>query len=522
MKKNLTGLLFIMVIAVAGYSQAFRLAKPNLNGDNTYAGLPSNSVSEIVAQGDSLMWFATGGGVSMSPDFGATFVSYYQGMNNLPRGGVSAIAVKGDTIWTAGIFDSNTVVGSMQTGGGLAYSINLGKNWTYVPQPVDDPADNLDDWNDQSVSFLPVTTNVNNTTWDIALTDDYVYIVSWAGGIRRSADMGQTWQRIPLPSDDIDRLACGDSIDFVINPRDPPEGNHNHKGFSVLTYGDTVWIGTANGINLGIVESPDCISWRKFTAQNSPISGNFVVALARQVWRGKETIWAATLPAEGAGEYYAVSKTSDGGLTWTTTLINERAYNFAFQDSIIYVCTQNGLFKSIDGENWAIYTPIDDPSSGEQIYSEDFYAATVDDREGQNYLWVGTSDGIAKTASDGLNWKVFRTAVSTKSAGQPAIYAYPNPFAPYHHNVLGDDGHVRVQYYMDQTGSVRLEVYNFAMECVYRGGWQSIINAGDHHLVWNGRAMNGEIVANGTYFCKLIQKSNGREKDYWTKLIVIK
>lgn len=522
MKKSLAGLLFITVFSVVGYSQAFRLAKPNLNGDNTYAGLPSNSVSEIVAQGDSLIWFATGGGLSMSPDFGVSFVSYYSGMNNLPRGGISAIAVKGDTIWVAGIFDSTTVIGSMQTGGGLAYSIDRGENWTYVSQPVDDPADDHDDWNNQSVAFLPVTTSVNNTTWDIALTDDYVYIVSWAGGIRRSADMGQTWQRIPLPSDDLNELSCGDIIDFEINPRDPPDGNHNHKGFSVLAYGDTVWIGTANGINLGIVESSDCISWRKFSAQNSPISGNFVVALARQVWQGKETIWAVTLSTDNAGEYNAVSKTSDGGLTWTTTLRNERAYNFAFQDSIVYVCTEAGLFKSIDGENWAVYTPISDTSSGEQIYSEYFYAAMVDNREGENYLWVGTSDGIARTASDGLTWRVFRTAVSTKSAGQSAIYAYPNPFAPNHHNVLNNDGHVRFQYDLDNAASVRLEIYNFAMERVYRSEWQSVMSAGDHHLVWNGRATNGELVANGTYFCKLTKKMNGQAQDFWTKLIVIK
>ena len=32
---------------------------------------------------------------------------------------------------------------------------------------------------------------------------------------------------------------------------------------------------------------------------------------------------------------------------------------------------------------------------------------------------------------------------------------------------------------------------------------------------------DGELVANGTYFCKLIQKSNGNEVEHWTKLIVI-
>jgi len=522
MKKYPAILFIIGFLFTSGFSQAFRLAKPTLDSDNTFLGLASNSVTEIVSQGNSLMWFATGGGLSMSPDFGQTFVSFYPGLNNLPRGGISAIAVKGDTIWVAAVFDSLIQsYGYQQTGGGLAFSIDKGKNCTFVPQPIDDPADNSAEWNNQSVSFLPVTTPINNTTWDIAITDDYVYIVSWAGGIRRSADMGQTWQRIPLPSDDLNNLDCDDLIDFEINPRDPPDGNHNHKGFSILAYGDTIWIGTADGINLGIVESPECISWRKFNAQNSAISGNFVVAIDRQLWKGKETIWAATLTVGESGEYRAVSKTSDGGLTWTTTLVNERPYNFAFQDSIVYVCTERGLFKSIDGENWAIYTPIADIASGEQILTQYFYAAEVDRREGPTYLWVGTGDGVAKTASDGLTWTVYHSAVSTKSTGQPAIYAYPNPFAPRYQNVIGDDGHVRIQYNIDQPASVRLEIYNFAMEQVYRSDWKMVMDAGDHHLIWNGRATNGEIVANGTYFCKLIQKSNGNEVEHWTKLIVI-
>lgn len=523
MRKSLSVILTIGIFAALGFGQAFRLSKPTLNDDSTYTGLSSNSATGIAAQGDSLMWFATGGGLSRTDDFGESFISYYSALNNLPHGGISAIAVRGDTIWVAAVFDSLTGdAGEQQVGGGLAYSTDQGENWTYVSQPIDKEDDVNDDWDGQSVQFLPITTIVNNTTWDIAMSDDYVYIVSWAGGIRRSADLGQTWQRIPLPSDDLDHLNCGDVIDFEINPRDPSEGNHNHKGFSVLAYGDTVWVGTANGINLGIVEGDDCISWRKYNAQNSAISGNFVVALARQVWRGKETIWAVTLPAEDSGEYQAVSKTSDGGLTWTTTLRNERAYNFAFQDSIVYICTENGLFKSIDGENWAVYTPIADTASGEQIYSEFFYAAEVDRREGETYLWVGTGDGIAKTASDGLTWTVYRTAVSTQYSGQPSVYAYPNPFAPYHHNVLNGDGHVRFQYDLDEAANVRLEIFNFAMERVYRSEWQSVMNAGDHHMIWTGRAMNGEVVANGTYFCKLTKKSNGKEQDSWTKLIVVK
>ena len=70
----------------------------------------------------------------------------------------------------------------------------------------------------------------------------------------------------------------------------------------VLVHGDTVWAGTANGINRGIminewVEDPpgnfkllNCIEWVHYSYPYDNLSGNFVVGLARQVWNGFSTI----------------------------------------------------------------------------------------------------------------------------------------------------------------------------------------------------------------------------------------
>lgn len=522
MKRDwLIGLLVVCSWSVVE-GQGRYLAKFNLDDDRTYPGLPSNAVTQLAFQDDSLTWIATGGGLSFSRDFGRTFSSLYSGKNHLPRGGISAIEVRDSIIWVAGVFDSNTVFGSMQTGGGLAYSKDYGQHWTFVPQPLDSANATRISWDGQEISCLPIVTPVSNTTWDIALAGDYVYIVSWAGGLRRSHDWGQTWERIPLPPDSDDQLRCGDPITFALNPRDPPEGNHNHKGFSVLAYGDTIWVGTANGINLGIIERQECIRWRKYTAQNSAISGNFVVALARQLYRGKETIWAVTLPAEGAGEYYAISKTHDAGLTWSTSLSGERAYDFAFADSVVYVATEHGLYKSLDGENWAVYRPAVEPEGGDGIYTNQVYTVAVDRREGRTYLWMGTADGIAKTADDGLTWNVMRYAVSPLRNGKNTIYAYPNPFVPTRQNLLDGEGHVRIRFHLTQGASVRLEVFNFAMERVYASDWKYFAAAGDYNVIWNGRHTNGESVANGTYFIKITQRNGKQEDEFWNKLIIIK
>lgn len=506
------------------WGQLYRLAKPILSDSvSTHPGLASNGVTQIAAQ-DSIIWLATGGGLSRTDDFGESYTSYKIDSNSMPQGGISAIAVLDSVIWVAGVFDSTTEVGSQQTGGGLAYSKDQGETWTYVPQPVDNKNDDTGSWgSDTSVSFLPVTTPVNNTTWDISVAiqdgDTAVYIASWAGGLRRSVDFGASWQRIPLPSDELDQLGCNEEINFEINPRDPPLGNHNHKGFSVIAHETTVWVGTANGINYGIVQENGCIDWQKYNAQNSNLAGNFIVALARQPWNG--TIWAAVLPAEGAGEMRAACKTPDQGRTWYRTLVGKRIYNFAFHDSTVYACTESGLYKSVDGENWAVYHPMADTANLEYIFTHNIYAAHVDILEENGpWLWVGTGDGIAKTASDGLQWSIFRQAAET-SQDHP-IYAYPNPFAPNHHNYLNGEGHVRIQYTLENPATILLEVYDFAMDPVYRGKRHLVTNTGSNSEVWTGKNSAGRLVANGTYFCKLTIKYNGVEKYYWTKLIVVK
>jgi len=527
-------ILLIITLSLLCYGQAFRLSKPFLNDSTVvYEGLGSNGITQIEFQDDSLVWFATGGGLSKTEDLGGSFYSYYRGENNIPRGGISAIATLGNVIWIAGVFDSLTVEGELQTGGGLAYSKNRGENWTYVPQPIDTVAGNykFQPWNGDTVAFLAIKTPINNTTWDIFVSeqngDTIVYITSWAGGLRRSKNFGASWEGIPLPTDDLDMLLCSDKIDFEINPQDPAiqaSGNHNHKGFSVLSYGDTLWVGTADGINLGIIDptNDECIRWQKFNAQNSNLSGNFIISIARQFYNGKETIWVGALTAEGSSEVRGVNKTTDSGLTWTRTLIGERVYGFAFHNEIAYVCTEHGLFKSVDGENWALYDPMKDEYNNRFIYSEDVYAAALEPNKDTPYLWLGTSDGIATTSNDGSAWTIYQQHRSASDSDQPGIYAFPNPFAPNFHNVSRGDGHVRIQYYIENPASVKLEVFDFAMDRVYTDEFAYIEHIGDNALVWNGRNSAGHLVANGTYFCKLTIKDDLIETSYWTKLIVIK
>lgn len=508
-----------ILITAPSYGFDFRLSQAVADTGKMYDGLPSNGVTTIAFQLDSIIWFGTGGGISQTDDFGESFHSYFTGENLLPYGTITAISTLDSLIWVAGVADTTTPLGKYNMGTGLAVSTNAGLTWKYMKQPLDDRYDDWDIWAGDTVEFLPNTTKISNTTWDMATTPEYTYIVSWAGGLRRTADLGETWQRIPLPADDHSTLG-NEHIDYQINPRDPGDGgNHNHKCFSVIAYADTVWVGTANGINRGIVKD-DYIQWTKFNAQNSSISGNFVVGLHRQLYKGRETIWSVCLPAENAGEYQGICKSEDGGLNWKVVLENIRGYSVSSYDSVVFAATEKGLYKSIDGENWALFRTAREVG-GDLILDQIVYESMVDTRNGIPELWIGTSDGVAKKVLNTMDWEIYRSVLSTQSQNQPLFYAYPNPFAPLHHNQMYGEGHVRFQYDLEAPAKVTLEIFTFAMEPVYKSTLQEN-SVGDNAIVWNGRTDDGDYVANGTYMCKLTKKSTGKSETGWTKLIIVK
>ena len=153
-------------------------------------------------------------------------------------------------------------------------------------------------------------------------------------------------------------LVCGqiDSGTYELNPNDPVNGgNHNHKGFSVHVINNTIWVGTANGINKGIIEE-DCINWEHhYTSTWNNISGNWVIGFTNQkLENGTDRIWAITWAGEGNNEKNALSYTDDGGETWQITSPSgesEKVYNLYANENRIWAATASGLYVSEDGEH---------------------------------------------------------------------------------------------------------------------------------------------------------------------------
>jgi photosystem II stability/assembly factor-like uncharacterized protein len=484
--------LFILALVFSffdsGTGQTLKSGGFRLGGVPT-PGPTSNSINDILVMGDDV-WIGTRD-LSRTSDNGANWVTYPEA-NRRGKGGISAIAVRNDTIWVAAAFDTTTELGTFDAGGGLSYSVDNGETWHWIPQPVD--ADTV-------TAYKPTTTNIQNITYDIALTGSTVWITSFGGGLRKSSDMGANWQVVTVDGYPFDAL-----------------GHLTHRAFSVMFDGRALWVGTAGGVH----KSKDGgETWTTYSHQNQPqsISGNFVVAVGYQYTGERDLIWAATIEALGAGEYRGVSMTEDGGLTWKVMLEGEFPHNFGFDpvDGSVYVPTDNGLFKSLDeGGTWAVFPQIVDVESDNAVYTSEMYSAGI----GENQeIWVGSADGLAFSRNSGISWHIFRTFPIPGQAETPSTYAYPNPFSPMRDNLIGGDGHVRFQYSTGRAERITLRIYDFGMNLV-----RTVVEEKDRFVpgsyaeVWNGENDLGEPVANGVYFYKIVMSGGNT---YWGKVMVV-
>ena len=545
---------FVTILAISSLllgqnmlPQYYKMKSINFDS-SAHRGLKTNIIGDIEPQSDTLLWLGTGTGLAVLRDTSSIYtltsnkdIQEGQESASTPDGAVSALAVNGNSLFAAFAKSGENIT----IGNGLIYSSNSTGNtisWTYFNQLVDTEADSLSPFAKRFFRGLPITVKEANVTYDASINGNNIYITSWAGGLRRYNTSTKIWQRIPLPQDNDQTLnTCDESSyittssgsilkDFYLNPRDPIDGgNHNHKAFSVISYSDTVWVGTANGINRGLIGANGCINWTHYTPNADGLSGGFVVDLAIQRYKGYNIIWAATVLAE-QGEVNGVSYSIDGGDTWNSTLIGERAYNITASDSIVLVATKSGLWKTIIDDPadiakaWAKYKPakqaLEIGSTGtykiDEVLSDEVVAVSYDKRpfySSDVTIWISSWDGLARAMNaQGSNWQIYRTSYDPKKA-----YAYPNPFSPYEHNQLQGDGYVHININVKVSFVVKMDVFNFAMEKVAHKEFDRR-RTSTGSFKWNGKDASGRIVDNGVYFIRL----EFDEKVEWIKLIVVK
>lgn len=454
-------------------------------------GIAGNSINDLLVRGDTL-YAASDEGLAFTRDYGHTW-SRYTHENGIGKGGISALDVRNGVVWISTGFDTLIDHSHLPAGGGVGYSEDHGRTWHWFRQPMDSV---------HETGYKPTTTHVQNNTYDLAITENTVWIASFGGGLRKSDDMGKTWQVVTVDNAPFDAL-----------------GKLSHRVFSVLYDQPDLWVGSAGGVHRS---SDSGLTWKTFSHQNQeyPISGNFVVALGKQKTAEKNIIWAATWPTTTESgdttEFKAVSKSEDDGLTWKTMLKNESAHNFAFHESVVYVATDNGVYMSPDyGETWAVYPAMYDEQTNRTIYDLETGCVTAGPRDA---LWIGTSDGLGMTRNNGLTWTVFQVYVSTHESDEPETYACPNPFSPSRDRRLNDAGHCRFVYSVERPAHVTVTVYDFGMNLVTSLEYEAVSPGLQSEPVWTGRNDLGNQVANGVYFYRVQVSGEGT---YWGKVIVV-
>lgn len=490
-------ILFILIFACAVFAQktpgtnGFILSSPGSGGT-----LPSNSIIDFKSSPADFSgaFLATGGGLTrfeasvnflgpsnwMFVDSVWTTFTYNEGLG---LGGLSALDIGNEMIWVATAYDTTTQLGRFTAGGGISWTADPDTGWAWIPQPKDDPYD--------TTVGTPTTTNIQNITYDIAITDTAVWIASFGGGLRKYSLDTEQWYNIPPDGQPFDAYA-----------------NLNHRVFSVIAPDTLLFVGTAHGIN----KSPDGgLTWVNYNYEDDGLSGDFVTALCYQHYNDKDIIWAATWPTEG-DQYHSVTKSENWGLTWTVCegMNGQFTHNFAFDDSIAYAATDEGLWKSVDyGENWYMLPQAEGLNNGYSILEPEVFAAGMYN----NQLWVCTGDGLASSPDYGNNWFVYRAFVSTASSGEPDTYAYPTPYSPARWEA------VRLQYNLTAPSYVTIKIYDFAMDYVTTVCSSKYIAApGDYYETWDGKNSRGDIVANGVYFYKLTKSGQG---EAWGKILIL-
>ena len=504
-------LVLALIFSIASINVFAQLSPENfyIKGDKKYLQKTqyqnplSNTVTDIITIGDTV-WLGTSRGISLSVDGGENWTNFY-GQADFGTDNISSIGYNNGVFWCASARSAEIEGGqTLPEGTGLKYTTNLGATWTTIPQPLDHPDSTTEQYGNNTLQALPVTVAIQNLAYDIAFTPNTIWIATFAGGLRKSTDNGQTWKRVLLPPDNLNSIAPTDSLDFCLSPVKGDfcgEGNLNHRVFSVISTDDnTVYVGTANGINKTTDANSQYPSWKKFNAQNQqlPISGNFITALGYD--STDNTIWGSTWKAESQSEFYGVSASSDGGTTWNTNLRDERPHNFGFKNNDIMIPTDNGVFRSSDnGLTWLLPNSIVDAESEASLRTNIFYAAD----SYQNKIWLGTADGLIKLQEtpgrmwEG-DWRIYIASPPLKSDND--TYCFPNPFNPRQevlkikYSTGGDEANVIIRIFDFSFNYVRTVIQNVP---------RNLTMDSDPIDYWDGRDDDGNYVPNGVYFYRV-------------------
>ncbi|MBD3161811.1 MAG: hypothetical protein GF346_05990 [Candidatus Eisenbacteria bacterium] len=213
-------------------------------------------------------------------------------------------------------------------------------------------------------------------------------------------------------------------------------------------------------------------------------------SLARIDFTDANTGYAAAAVWDGSG---AISRTADGGETWTSRLFPERLHGISFPISdagLVGYCVGSAgtILKTVDaGSSWTAQ------ESGTAVTLRDVHFVDFD-----NGYAVGDGGAILKTTSGGEPPSGIVEEIPSERAEPGAAPAFrPNPFrtATTLHFTLSEGGNVEIAL-LDVTGR--------RVRTLFDGRLAS----GSHSVAWDGRDDSGSRLKAGVYAYRVALPGN--------------
>ena len=535
--------LLFLVLLVGGAAPGGAAAAQTVEaGDGAFTALPPgarNGVFVLDAEGGTLR--AGPSLIAIEPDGTVRFPGADPAFDPPTAADARAFAIeaRGDTVVVALGFNDVTSDAEQppSTAAGFAVSTDGGQTWVSRGPALDESRDTTVTVGASVLRAVPATVPQGAATGDLALTAgaDTIYAASGLAGLRRSTDLGATWQRVVLPPDSA----------FVLDPREPQSflyvpdnrrlprqdaaGNaievpvsFNNDVISVtVDEAGTVWAGTTFGLNRSVrLPGVEDLAWVRYI--DDPLGGGPLGDVIRAVeprpaLDGRDDVWIAasrstTSPASEEEDGISVWRgdDADGFAVFETVLLGVVATDLAFDADWAYAAVPaEGLYVSDDdGGTWRVVRVFRDAAGRRLPLSPGDGVRAVATTPGA--VWVGlgrlddrSSGGLLKSTDGAQTWTLFRAnvapgtdgdggAVEEGSARDVDVYAYPNPFAP------RADSAVRIRLDLDAPGDLTVRVFDFAMNLV-RTLDAPGRPAGPNEVRWDGRSDGGLRVANGAY-----------------------
>jgi len=369
--------------------------------------LADNTVIDIVFDG-TYIWLATGNGLSGTRDLGATWRSFNE-TNGLVRSSLSAIAAAGSRLWVATSHDtaSPSTGEVVPAGGGLQITDNSGESWLLV-QP----------------SWMSTP---GMLSYDLAPYDSAVWAACFYGGLVRSLDRGETWERIFADStlrrdveEQTDTMLAGRYFSVAVDP---------YHDDSVI-----VWAGSAEGVQR-----------LYYIGKHKKLASNRIndIAFDGEYW------WYATdrgLTEFGESLFVFYTYDTDNGLPGDfvsavgggDSLICAGIYDTLAQQSLGFIVSTDG------GSNWQ-------PALPEQAVGDDKMIREIVVHEGS--IWAACGQGgLLRSTDKGLTWRNYYLDSTITVFSDPRNTIHCVSIAPrtgYTKLFAGSDSGIVVFYFTD-------------------------------------------------------------------------